>query len=149
MLVKVSGCSGLSTLLCRSRTFSSSSAATSYFPCFEYVCARFAMLVKVSGCSGPSTLLCRSRTFSSSRTPESTLGTQIQKVENFQIFIRTVLGNFYPDGGSGSGFGQILSRHGSGLPQTAIFTFFRFKTPNFRFAAPLEAYHASYKHFVD
>jgi len=70
------------------------------------------------------------------RTPESTLGTQIRKVENFQIFIRTVLGNFYPDGGSG-------------LPQTAIFTFFHFKTPIFRFAAPLEAYHASYKHFVD
>jgi hypothetical protein len=61
------------------------------------------------------------------RTPDSTLGTQIRKLENFQIFIRTVLRNFYPDGGSGSRYGQFLSGHGSGLAKTAIFTFFALK----------------------
>ena len=34
-----------------------------------------------------------------------------------------VLGNFYLDGGSGFRYGQFLSRHRSGLPKTATFTF--------------------------
>ena len=79
------------------------------------------------------------------RTPEST---QIQKVENFQIFIRTVSGNFYPDGGSGLRYGQFLSGHRSGLPKTAIFAF-SFKTLIFRSTAPLEPYYTSYKHLIN
>ena len=61
------------------------------------------------------------------RTPESTLGTQIRKVQNFQNFIWTVLANLYLDGRSGFRCVQFLSGHRSGLPKTSIFAFFTLK----------------------
>ena len=57
MIIRVSGCSGPSTVFDIFITWTNSFSAAIHRPWFRRVNARLAMLVKVEGCSGPSTVL--------------------------------------------------------------------------------------------